>query len=116
MKTTIVTAALMILMTAATMNAAPDSTTTAMPTEQAFKATVILQANDVIQFRVSKPAGEKVNLIIYGEKNNKVYQRTLRKEKSLALDCDMTYMNKGTYTCVVVRDGKEVMRKSITLN
>jgi hypothetical protein len=116
MKTVILTAAMMVLMAAATMNAAPDSTTTAMPREQAFKATVSLHAGDVIQFRVAKPAGEKVTLIIYGERNNKVYQRNLRKEKVITLDCEMTYMNKGTYTCVVERDGKEVVRKPITLN
>jgi len=116
MKTAIVTAAMMILMTAATVNAAPDSTTTLNPTDQAFKASVNLQANAVIQFRIAKPADEKVSLIIFSEKNNKVYQRNLRKEKGIALDCDMTDMKKGTYTCVVERDGKEVVRKSITLN
>ena len=116
MKTAILTAAMMILMTAATINAAPDSTTIVMPAEQAFKASVNLHANDVIQFRIAKPAGEKVYLIIYGERNNKVYQRAFRKEKVITLDCDMTNMNKGTYTCVVERNGKQVVRKSITLN
>ena len=116
MKTAILTAAMMVLMTAATINAAPDSTTTAIPREQAFKAVVNLQDGDVIQFRVAKPSNEKVTLIIYGEKNNKVYQRNLRKEKGIALNCDMTQMNKGAYTCVVERNGKEVVRKTITLN
>jgi ABC-type thiamine transport system substrate-binding protein len=116
MKTTILTAAMMILMTAASLNAAPDSTTSVISKDLAFQAAVNLQANEIIEFRVEKPAGEKVSLIIYGGKNNMVYQRILRKENSIALDCDMTYMKKGTYTCVVERNGKEVVRKSITLN
>jgi hypothetical protein len=116
MKTAILTAAMMILMTATTINAAPDSTTTVIPREQAFKAIVSLHDSDVIQFRVAKPTGEKVTLIIYGERNNKVYQRNIRKEKVITLDCVMTNMNKGNYTCVVERNGKEVVRKAITLN
>ena len=115
MKTTIATAALMILMTAATVNAAPDTTWTKVPSELAFDATVNLQVNDIIEFRVEKPAGEKVVLKIYSDLNNKIYQRTLRREKGIELNCDMSQMGKGTYTCVIVRNGEEVVRKDITV-
>jgi len=115
MKTTIATAALMILMIAATANAGPDTTWTKVPSELAFDATVNLQVNDIIEFRVEKPVGEKVVLKIYSERNNKIYQRTLRKEKGIELNCDMSNMDKGTYTCVVERNGEEVVRKAITL-
>ena len=118
MKTTIATAALMILMTAATVNAASitDTTWKKVPSELAFDATVNLQVNDIIEFRVEKPAGEKVILKLYGKKNNKVYQRTLRKEKGIAVNCDMSQMDKGTYIAVIEREGEEVLRKEITLN
>lgn len=115
MKTTIATAALMILMTAATVNAAPDTTWTRVPSDLAFDATVNLQVNDIIEFRVDKPAGDKVVLKIYSERNNKVYQRTLRKEKGIELNCDMSQMGKGTYICVIERNGEEVVRKAITV-
>lgn len=115
MKTTIATAALMILMTAASVYAGPDSTWNKVPSELAFKATVNLQVNDIIEFRVEKPAGEKVVLKIYRHNNNKIYQKTLRKQKGIELNCDMSQMGKGTYTCVIERNGEEVVRKAITL-
>jgi hypothetical protein len=115
MKTTIATAALMILMTAATVNATPDTSWTKLNSDLAFEATVNLQANDIIEFRVAKPSGEKVVLKIYSEKNNKIYQKTLKREKAIELNCDMSDMGNGTYSCVIERNGEEVVRKDITL-
>jgi hypothetical protein len=115
MKTTIATAALMVLMTAATVYATPDTTMNSIPKDLAFKATVNQQVDNIIEFRVEKPAGEKVILKIYTENNNKIYQRTLRKEEGLELNCDMSDFGRGTYTAVVERNGVEVVRKSITI-
>ena len=115
MKTTIATAALMVLMTAASLNAAPDTTRTQISKDLAFEATVNLQVDNIIEFRVAKAAGDIVVLKIYGDHNNKIYQRKLRKEEGLELNCDMSEYGKGTYTAVVERNGVEVVRKAITL-
>ena len=115
MKTTIATAALMVLMTAASLNAAPDTTRTQISKDLAFEATVNLQVNNIIEFRVAKSAGDIVVLKIYGANDHKIYQRKLRKEEGLELNCDMSDMDKGTYTCVIERNGEEVVRKAITL-
>jgi hypothetical protein len=116
MKTVILTAALMILMTAASVCAPTDSVNTYKAGEQNFKVWVNQPAGDIIKFRVIKPAKEKVVLKIYGEKNNKIYQRTIKNDTGLEVNCDMSEFANGTYTCVVERNGREVVRKPITLN
>jgi hypothetical protein len=115
MKTAILTATLMILMTAATYSAPADSVNSNNSQEQYFKVWVNQPSGDIIKFRVIKPSEEKVVLKIYGEKNNKIYQRTIKKDKGLELTCDMSDFTRGNYTCVVERNGKEVVRKPITL-
>jgi len=115
MKTAILTAAMMILMTAASVCAPSDSVNTYKADEQNFKVWVFQPAGAIIRFRVVKPIEEKVVLKIYGEKNNKLYQRTIKNDKGLEVNCDMSEFGKGTYTCVVERNGREVVRKPITL-
>lgn len=115
MKTAILTAAMMILMTAATFSAPADSINASESEGQYFKVWVNQPAGDIIKFRVIKPAKEKVVLKIYGEKNNKIYQRTIKNDTGLEVSCDMSEFSNGTYTCVVERNGKEVARKAITL-
>jgi hypothetical protein len=116
MKTAIVTAAMMILMTAATARASVDTINSFKSDEQLFKVWVNQPSGDIIKFRVIKPTEEKVVLKIYGEKNNKIYQRNVKAEKGIEINCDMSDFRAGTYTCVVERNGQEVVRKSITLN
>lgn len=116
MKTAILTAAMMILMTAASICAPADSANTVNLQDQYFKVWVNQPSGDIIKFRVIKPAEEKVVIKIYGEKNNKIYQRTIKKDKGLELTCDMSDFASGNYTCVVERNGREVVRKPITLD
>lgn len=115
MKTTIFTAALMILMTAASFCAPVDTVISNNSMDQNFKVWVNQPSGDIIKFRVIKPAEEKVVLKIYAEKNNKIYQRNIKNDKGLEINCDLSDFGKGTYTCVVERNGKEVVRKPITL-
>jgi hypothetical protein len=115
MKTVILTAAMMILMTAASVCAPTDSINTVKTEEQYFKVWVNQPSGDIIKFRVIKPVEEKVVLKIYSEKNNKIYQRTIKSDKGLEVNCDMSDFGKGTYTCVVERSGREVVRKPIIL-
>jgi len=116
MKTVIVTAAMMILMIAATASASADTINSFKSEDQVFKVWVNQPSGDIIKFRVMKPADENVVLKIYSEKNNKIYQRKVKSEKGLEVNCDMSDFGKGTYTCVVERNGKEVVRKPVTLN
>lgn len=116
MKTTILSAALMILMTVATARESADTINSFKSDEQTFKVWVNHPSGDIIMFRVIKPTEEKVVLKIYGEKNNKIFQRKIKSEKGLEVNCDMSDFGTGTYTCVVERNGREVVRKSITLN
>jgi hypothetical protein len=116
MKTAILTAAMMILMTAASVCAPTDSVNSYKAEEQYFKVWVNQASGSIIKFRVVKPTEEKVVLKIFSEKNNKIYQRSIKSDKGLEVNCDMSDFGKGTYTCVVERNGKEVVRKPITLN
>jgi hypothetical protein len=116
MKTAILTAAMMILMTAAFASQSPDTINSFNSREKDFKAWVNHTSADIIKFRVVNPSEEKVVLKIYSEKNNKIYHRNIKSEKGLEINCDMSDFGKGTYTCVVERNGREVVRKPITLN
>ena len=115
MKTAIATAALMVLMSTVCLSAMPDTTRTKITHDIAFEATVNLQSNNIIAFRVAKPAGDIVVLKIYGENNKKIYQRKLNKEEGLVLKCDMSEYGKGTFTAVIERNDVEVVRKDITI-
>jgi hypothetical protein len=114
MKTAILTAALMILMTVASARTLTDTTSTPAPAEQIFKVWVIQQDANLVKFRVHNPSEEKVVLKIYNDKNVKVFHRTVKSEKDMSIIADMTNCGTGTYTCVVLRNGQEEVRKPIT--
>ncbi len=114
MKTAILTAALMILMTVASAMTLTDTTSTPATAEQIFKVWVIQQDANLIKFRVHNPSEEKVVLKIYNDKNVKVFHRTVKSEKDMSIIADMTNCGAGTYTCVVLRNGQEEVRKPIT--
>ncbi len=114
MKTAILTAAMMILMTVASAGTFTDTTSVPGPAQQIFKAWVIQQDNNQIKFRVHNPSEEKVVLKIYNDKNVKVFHRTVKSEKDMSIIADMTNCSAGIYTCVVERNGQEEVRKPIT--
>jgi len=116
MKTAILTAAMIILMTAANAMTNSDNIYGPGSVEQVFKASIVQPAADMINFRVANPDAEKVVLKIYNGKKVKVFHRTTRSSKELSIKCDMSNCDSGTYTCVVERNGKEELRKLITLN
>ncbi len=113
----ILTTAMMVLVAATTTFAGKDSTltTTPEPKAQVFNSCVNLTPNNVIEFRVVKPQDDKVTMKIYGVGNEKVYQKNLRRNNNMALHCDLSQARKGNYTCVIERNGKEEVRKVITL-
>jgi hypothetical protein len=115
MNNIIATFALMILMTNVNVSNKPDNPGTKTIKDLAFEAAVNPKHDNIIEFRVINPDNEKVALKIYSPKNNKLYQRTLHKRKALELNCDLSECPAGTYTAVVDRGDKEVLRKEITL-
>jgi hypothetical protein len=116
MKTTILTAALVVLMTAANAKPLYDTVYTPVTREQSFNATIVQPSADIINFRVSNPEKEKVVLKIYNGKKVKVFHRNVKSYKELSIKCDMSNCEAGTYTAVVEKNGQETLRKLITLN
>lgn len=116
MKTTILTAAVIFLMTSATVWAS-DDTNSVYRNDDAKKmeAFIKVQPSNIIEFRVVNPDHEKVTFKIYADKNNKIYERTLKSDDGIRIGCDMTDFNRGTYVCVIEKNGQEVDRKAITL-
>ena len=115
MKTAILTATLMILMTAATARTINDTVNTPVFAEQAFWARVVQPESDMIKFSVRNPDADKVVLKIYNDEMIKIFHRTLKSEKSVNIQCDLSNCEAGTYTCVVKRNGLEEVRKEFTL-
>jgi len=115
MKTAILTAALMILMTAANARTLTVTTNSTGAPESNFKVWVLQPGSDAIKFRVTNPAEEKIVLKIYNDKKEKVFHRTIKNKKAASILCDMSKCKDGTYTCVVLRNGQEELRKPVTL-
>ena len=115
MKTTILTAAMMILMTAAVARTFDDTISNPLPVKQEFKADIIQPSAHFINFRVANPSSDKVIMKIYNDKKVKVFHRATRSTKELSIKCDMTKVNPGTYTCVVLRNGQVELSKQILI-
>jgi len=114
MKTTILTAALIVLMTAANAGTFTDTLNLKVSPEKTFQASVTKLDNNVIKFGVNNPNEEKVIIKIYNDDMVKVFHRTIKSKKQMNLGCDLSNLEAGTYTCIVNRNGKEEVRKQIT--
>ena len=115
MKTAILTAAMMILMTAAGARTINDTISNPLPVKQEFKAEIVQPSAHFINFRVANPTSDKVVMKIYNEKNVKVFHRATKNPKEMSIKCDMNYVDSGVYTCVILRNGQEELRKQITI-
>jgi hypothetical protein len=116
MKTTILTAALVILMAVANAGTYPDTVYNAIPKHEIFRVSIIHPSAEIINFRVANPGADKVVLKIYNDRNVKIFHRTIKKNIEMSIKCDMSNCKDGTYTCVVLRNGVEEIKKEITLN
>lgn len=116
MKTAILSIAMILMISVANARPASDSPTSPRASEQTFSAWVISPEANLIKFLVKNPLEDKVVMKIYDENNTKVFQRKTRKVKKLGLSVDMTNLGNGTYTCVILKNGNEEVRKVITLN
>jgi hypothetical protein len=116
MKTTILTAALFIVITIVSGMSIPDSVNVSPLTiEQQFRATIVQPGTHMINFRVSNPESDKVVMKIYNEKKVKVFHRATKKNVDLSIKCDMTNCDSGIYTCVIIRNGQEELRKQFMI-
>jgi len=115
MKTTILTAALLILVTLASARTSPDTISSPLSVKEQFKAFIIQPGEDLIKFRVTNPSLDKVVLKIYNDKNVKVFHRSTKKDKVYSIGCDMRNCESGVYTCVVERNGQVELRKQVTI-
>jgi hypothetical protein len=115
MKTAILTAAMMILMTTAFSRTIDDNVNPGSPEKQEFKVTIVQPSDHMINFRVANPLSDKVVMKIYNEKRVKVFHRSTKKDKDMSIKCDMTNCDSGLYTCVVLRNGQEELRKQFTI-
>jgi hypothetical protein len=116
MKTAILTAAMMILMTV-TLNArtTDDNVNPGTPGKVEFKVTIGQPNSHMISFRVANPSEDKVVLKIYNDRNIKVFHKVTKNKKEYNVGCDMTNVNSGLYTAVVLRDGEEIARKQVVI-
>jgi|GEM_PF-3555068 len=115
MKTMILTAAMMLLLTTASVWASEDSSATYSQVAGNQLAFIKLQPSNIIEFRVLSADHEKVTLMIYGEKNNKIFSRTLRIDDATRFGCDMKDFSRGSYECVIKKNGNEIARRTVTL-
>jgi hypothetical protein len=116
MKTAILTAAMMILMTAAvsarTIN---DTVANPLPAEKELKVTISQPGAHMVNFRIANPKADKVVMKIYDEKNIKVLHRTTKTARDYSLKCDLTNCDPGIYTAVIEHNGQEEARKQILI-
>ena len=115
MKTTILTFAMMILMTAAGARTIDDNVNPGSPEKQEFKVSIVQPNAHFINFRVANPTSDKVVMKIYNENKVKVFHRSTKKDASMSIKCDMTNCESGIYTCVVLRNGQEEARKQFVI-
>jgi len=115
MKTAILTAAMMILMTTAFAGKTNVNVNPGSPEKVEFKASIVQPSAHFINFRVANPTSDKVVMKIYNEKKVKVFHRATKKDVDLSIKCDLSNCVSGIYTCVVLRNGKEEVRKQFVI-
>ena len=115
MKTAILTAAMMILMTAASARTINDTISNPLPATQEFKASIVQPSAHFINFRVANPTSDKVVMKIFNEKKVKVFHRATKSSREMSIKCDMRNCDSGIYTCVVERNGQVELRKQVTI-
>ena len=111
----IVTAAMMLLMTTASVWASEDSNATYRPVVENQLALIKLQPSQIIEFRLVNADQGKVTFTIYADRNNKIYQRTLRNDHGIRFGCDMKDFGPGSYECVIEQNGTEIAHRTVTL-
>ena len=116
MKTIITSLVLISLMITSAAWAGKDSTSTRKPVATAtFKAWVSDLSNDTLAFRITNPERDKVTVKVYSDYNTKVLNYNLGHKEAVRVLYVMDNMRPCTYTAVVERNGKEVLRKAVEL-
>ena len=105
MKTTILTSALILLLSAANASVSVDSTGSNNTKENNDYVWVIKSEDNMIRFNVANPMHEEIVLKIYNEDNVKVFQESAKDVDAVKVNCDLTIAGKGDYTCIIKRRG-----------
>jgi hypothetical protein len=78
-----------------------------------FQACINLYPDNIVKFQVVKPEQDKVKLLIYGEDNTLLYAYVMKKHNTARIGFDINSLEPGKYHCVIKRNKKEVLRKTI---
>ena len=117
MKTKILTITLVALIIGSSVQGnTPDKDTgsKSTATEQSnFQASINLLADNVVRFNIIKTDEDKVRLSVYSEGGIHLYSYILKKDNSARIGFDTRRLSPGKYQYVVVRNKKEVLRKTI---
>lgn len=117
MKTRILTLTMIALMMGLVMNSRADNTdtnrTTSPVIDKTFQASINLFPGNIVKFHVVKAEQDKVKLRIYDESGIVLYTYLLKKENTARIGFDVSTMKAGKYDYVIVRNKKEVIRKTI---
>jgi hypothetical protein len=118
MKTRILTLVLVSLLVGFSVQAEKEGVDSTTATKKAgmettFQAAINEYHNNVVEFRVEKPAEDAVWMKILDEKGLIMYAKRVKKGSLVELDCEISKLPTGTYDYVVIRNGKEELRKSI---
>ena len=116
MKTKIlaITLIALIMGLAFSSNAENADTNRTEPTLQKdFQACINLYPDNIVKFHVVKPEQDKVKMLIYGEDDTLLYAYIMKKHNSARIGFDINSLEPGKYHCVIKRNKKEVLRKTI---
>ena len=105
----------MILMTDSYARTNDKNVNPVTPEKVEFKDSIVQPSHEIINFRIANPAADKVVMKIYNDKKVKVFHRSTKTTKDLSIKCDMSNVVSGVYTCVVLRNGKEEVRKQVVI-
>jgi hypothetical protein len=117
MKTRILTIAMVALMMGIAINLRAEegdtNSRTAPVVAKTFNASINLFPDDVVKFHVVNPGQEKVKLRITDERGTTLYTYILKKEKAVSIGFDVSKLEAGKYNYTIVKNKKEVLRKTI---
>jgi len=117
MKTQILALAMTALMMGITFNSsAANEDTTRLANAAANKelnACINLCQDNIVKFLIENPGQDKLKLRIYDENGQVLYTYILKKENVARIGFDISGLDAGNYDCVIEKNKKEMMRKTI---
>ena len=116
MKATITTLVLISLMITSAAWAGKDPSKAKLPDTVTFNARISKIHGDTLTFTILNPDYDKVVVKVFSDHDVKVMQYSMGKKEAVRLNYLMENMRPCTYTAVVERNDKEVLRKEVEMN